>query len=202
MRKSRYISVLIVGTTAMPLVACGEPEQVSDVEIFPTVEACSTQYPAEQCRQAFSQSQSVHLQTAPRFDNLAACQEQFGNMCQQTAAAQPDGSITSVFIPALAGFMLARALSPGVGGGFDIDVDGSRRRYYSRPIYVDRGGFAYTGKTQVARLPDGQTGLARQTGATRVQTRTTPSGEIASSSRTSRGGFGRTSARFGGGGRS
>src|SRR3712207_6251683 len=123
MRKSRYISVLIVGTTASQLAACGDSTQVSDVEIFPTVEACATQYPAEQCQQAFSQSQAVHLQTAPRFDTLAACQEQFGNMCQQTAGVQPDGSITSVFIPALAGFMLARALSPGVGGGFDIDVE-------------------------------------------------------------------------------
>ena len=196
-RRSRYISVLLVGATASQLAACGDSEQTSNVEIFPSVAACSAKYPADQCERTFAQSQAEHQRTAPRFATQPECEQQSGSTCQQVPVTRPDGSIQNMFIPALAGFLLGRALSGGGGGSGYMSYGGNR--YYSRPVYVDRDGFARTGDSTVARLPD-RTGFQRQTGPVTVQTRTTPSGQIGTPTTTSRGGFGTTSARYSGGG--
>lgn len=192
-RRSAYISTLLIGgAAAMALSACdgGDTVEQTQAQIFPTIEACKVEFSAEECDLAFEQSRQLHQQNAPQFTDQAACEAQMGaGACQQTVVTQPNGSVSSVFMPALMGFMLARALQPGGPS------------YYPRPIYVDRDGYMRSGNANVGQVPGGREAFRNSTRSTTVTTPVNRSGQVAQPSRsTNRGGFGSSSRGFSGGG--
>lgn len=203
-RRSRYVSTLLLGATALAVTACGDDAPEQEARIFPNVAACVAEFSQEECNQAFEQSRQLHMQTAPKFDTMQACEATVGaNACQAVPMAQANGTVSNVFIPALMGFMLARALQQpgpgyGYGGGY---VSYGGRSYHARPVYVDREGFVRTGSSQVSRIPGGRDAFINQRTPTTVTTPVNRSGQVGRpSTSTSRGGFGATSSRFSGGG--
>lgn len=198
-RRSAYISTLLVGgAAALALSACdgGDAVEQTEAKIFPSVESCQVEFTAEECAKAFEQSRQLHLQNAPRFADMNACEAQMGpGACQPMALAQPDGTVSNVFVPALMGFMLARALQPnpayGYGGGY----------YMPRPIYIDNGGFMRSGGTEVGRWSGSRESFSRSSVPSTVKTPVSRSGQVGQPSRTTnRGGFGSSSRGFSGGG--
>jgi uncharacterized protein YgiB involved in biofilm formation len=98
------------------------------IKIYNSVEACRVEQPAEDCTKAFAGAEQEQARSAPRFVSRALCEAQYGS-CE----GLPDGT-GNWFIPAMVGFMLGRGL--GTGGVASL---------VSQPIYIDRGGTAYTG---------------------------------------------------------
>ncbi|MBJ7417154.1 MAG: DUF1190 domain-containing protein [Niveispirillum sp.] len=203
-RRSAHVSTLLVGgAAALMLSGCGGDDvQETDARIFPTVEACLVEFSPQECNTAFEQAKQLHLQSTPRFDTAAACEATMGNgACQPMVLSQPDGSLSNVFVPALMGFMMAKALQPPpqYGGGY-IGARGGY--YYPRPIFIDRDGFMYSGRGSLGRAPvsrdsftQGKSGYSMKT---ELRGKSAQVGTTTKS--TNRGGFGKSSAKFGGGG--
>ncbi len=109
MRKASGVFALkpIYLCIALALTGCGEEEQAAD--IFKTLDECKTTYPdlTAQCDMAFDQALKAAEKTAPKYATLEDCVAEFGaDLCRR--ADKGDG--TSWFMPAMAGFMLGRAL--------------------------------------------------------------------------------------------
>jgi uncharacterized protein YgiB involved in biofilm formation len=102
------------------------------IKIYNSVEACRVEQPGEDCTEAFAGAEQEQAKSAPRFVSHALCEAQFGS-CE----GLPDGT-GNWFIPAMVGFMLGRW--PGTGGVTSV---------VSQPVYVDRGGTAYSGGTLI-----------------------------------------------------
>lgn len=191
-RRSAYISTLLIGGAALALAGCdgGEPMAETEARVFPNIEACKREMLPEDCDRAFDQSAQAHLQTAPRFESQAACEEQMGpGACQQAVATRPDGSMTSMFMPAMMGFMLARALQPG------------GPRYQPHPVYVDRDGYMRSGNGRIGPAPGGREGFRQAQQGTTMTTPVNRSGQVGQPTRTTnRGGFGASSRGYSGGG--
>lgn len=174
------------------------PADLADAPFSSVAECTAAGYPQGLCAAGYRTAAQEHETTAPRFDSLAACQEDWGSeSCAPAAdnAAPPGdgstqrGSSGMLFAPALAGFVLGRSLQGNYARDCRRDADcdrdyrlgrhGGGAGYIGQPLYRDR-----TGRTVAMQL-------------TRGGPRLTP---VAVNSRTvARGGFGsRGGFRFGG----
>lgn len=189
-----------LGVVAMLSVSqCSEEEPRDYVDApFTSVGACTAAgYPQGLCGAGHTNAYLEHEATVPRFDTLAACQEDWGSQSCMPLPAEPAPSGTGpmmaaapalLFGPAMAGFVLSRSLQQDYAEDCRQDEDceddyrfGNYRRRVAdgRPLYRDR-----IGRTVAMQL-------------TRSGPRLT---QVAVNSRTvARGGFGsRGGFRFGG----
>ena len=183
--RSRAVPTMLMGLAALALAAC-EDDPAIQAQAFPDLASCLDQadevdapFTAEDCETAFAAAQSAHLESAPRYEDEALCEEQHEGEC--VAEMRPGGS---VFMPILTGYLLGRALS------------GSSRPLLAQPLVSRPGGFATVA---------GDTRLSSNTGATEVRSsafRAAPSARLAPAlSRAAvaqRGGFGGTRTAIGG----
>jgi len=121
------------------------PRQVQDerIKLYPDIDACKAEQSAETCDKAFAEASRSHVATAPRFESRAACEAEYGaGRCLENGGAGGG----SWFLPAMAGFMLGRAL----GGSTPL----------AQPVYCDRGGAAFGGSERLGTCggPRGGTG--------------------------------------------
>lgn len=214
MKRTRTITLTMMAASALTLSACGDDlPPPSDQTSFSTVQECtSAGFLPEACEEQFAQAKKAYLEEAPKFNSLAACQEEYGEAaCQpysQVAGNNNSGG-SGFFVPALTGFLIANALN-------DITDRDSYNRYRNR--YPEYYGFnrGYYG------LPTGKTGSystgsrsfsygsarSSQSSSTALSTpgrknfAVTPSGRPSANVRTttvSRSGFGGRSSSRGGG---
>ena len=208
MRKSKAIACLLLGSAAMVLASCDKsPEEMH--ALYPDMDSClANALPGDEealCRKAWQQAEADWKQSAPRYQDKAACEAQHGaTACQEQPAvaqsqpnAQPGQTNASsgggsYFMPLMTGFLLSRALSGG-GMGFG-----------SQPVYRDKGGFTYAGKTKLDVPPAAASSASQnvfsKTGALNSRgnwdaapARPQVAGGLAGASR---GGFGSTGARY------
>ena len=102
------------------LVGCGSNTE-EQADIFKNLEECKTAYPdlSAQCEIAFNNALASAEATAPKYNSQEDCAADFGaDRCIQRQHS--DGQ--SWFMPAMAGFMLGRALDSG--------------RYQSAPMFT------------------------------------------------------------------
>jgi uncharacterized protein YgiB involved in biofilm formation len=174
-----------MGMAALALAACEEDPTVQ-AQAYPDLASCLDQadeadaaFTAEDCETAFVEAQAAHLESAPRYDEEALCEEQHGGEC--IAEIRPGGT---VFMPILTGYLLGRALS------------GSSRPLLSQPLVRQPGGFATV---------SGDTRLTSNAGGTQMRassfrpappTRLAPPLSRATVAQT--GGFGQTRTATGG----
>lgn len=134
--------------------ACGQQEQQAD--IFQNLEDCKSAHPdlTAQCEMAFNQALTNAEATAPKYNSLDDCAAEFG---ADRCLRRDRGDGQSWFMPAMAGFLLARALddhryqaaplftSSYAGSPYYnrwTTVDGRNYGdYRSRHINVDRDAF-------------------------------------------------------------
>jgi uncharacterized protein YgiB involved in biofilm formation len=116
MKRSRHVALALLGTAAA-LSGCDGRD--AEGTIFQSLADCRQFYDEDICRTKASEAETLHAQTAPKYQSKAACEAAFGGeACVETPTPPPgqeqQASSSSWFMPAMMGFMLGRALSPPV----------------------------------------------------------------------------------------
>lgn len=115
MRRSRFVTLLSMGTAAVALTACDDPTSTA---VFETQEQCieSKLYDASECVGQFAQAKKTHVAAAPAFASVRECEAEFGpGKCEPAPEAQQgatSGSGHSLFMPLMMGYMMG-SLSRG-----------------------------------------------------------------------------------------
>lgn len=192
-KRSRTVALTILGAAAFTVAGCRE-EQV-DAQAFPDLASCQAAagdgalFTDEQCRQAFAEAETLHVESAPRYDSLAVCEEQHGQgNCGSEAEQTGGGGSGSIFMPLLAGYLIGNMLGRA-GSGMAA----------SQPIYRNASG----GFTNAARTSTFSSNSGRGTMGTQQFTRparTVGQAPMTRATAASRGGFGRTGGSRGIGG--
>lgn len=119
-RSSSVRLTLMSAATAAGLAACNEAPPPAPAP-FSTVEQCVGRgVDRAQCQTAYDEAVKSHQERAPRFATREECLKGVDvNDCTPTQVRQPDGSTTSMFLPAIGGFLVGQALANRQqGGGF------------------------------------------------------------------------------------
>lgn len=145
--RSTAVRSALVGVSAFALAGCKEEV---DVSFFQSSDQCrsaldtgsefaSVEFSASDCDAAFEGAMEEHAVLAPRYDELALCEEQHGaGACAPPAEAggavddDEAASHGSVFMPLFMGYMMGSLLS------------GNQRAISGRPLYSDGKGALYS----------------------------------------------------------
>ena len=120
---------ITVGVMAATLSACGDSEVAN---IYPSVMECAMDNPefVEMCELAYEQAVEEAEQTSPKYARQDECEDDFGlSNCQPYT-----GMGNNWFMPAMAGFMMARMLDDD----FDIDLKKKKKKRYSSPLFMSK----------------------------------------------------------------
>ncbi|PRY22551.1 uncharacterized protein YgiB involved in biofilm formation [Aliiruegeria haliotis] len=189
-KRSRTVALSIVGATAFALSGCRE-EQV-DAQAYPDLQSCKEAaaagngiLTADDCEAAISEAQQLHVESAPRYDSLAVCEEQHGQGACGSEAQAASGGSGSIFMPLLTGYLIGNMLS-GRGGYARSQplyrtADGKFTNASGSSVYSGNSGKAKLGSNQFTK-PAATVGKPPMTKATAA----------------SRGGFGKTGGVRGG----
>ncbi|GAA4221019.1 uncharacterized protein YgiB involved in biofilm formation [Sagittula marina] len=191
-KRSRHVAIAILGAAAFTVAGCRE-EQV-DAAAFPDLQSCQDQvqpggmFSAQDCETAFADAQTLHVESAPRYDSLTVCEEQHGEGACGTEAAATSGGSGGIFMPLLAGYLMGSMLS------------GRSGMAASQPLYkTSDGRFTNAARTSTFSSNSGATKM----GTSQFVRPTSTAGKapMSRATATSRGGFGTTgSGRTGFGG--
>jgi uncharacterized protein YgiB involved in biofilm formation len=110
MKRSTQIGLAAVGVV---MVATLWPRSEDDSQdlVYSSLDECRAggRLSIQQCETAFSEAAAARLRDAPKFKDQKECEAQYGaNGCNTASIGG-----TQYFLPALAGFMLARSLAGG-----------------------------------------------------------------------------------------
>lgn len=191
MKRSSSVRLTFMATaTAAGLSACGETP--APAAPFASVEQCVTSgVDRAQCQASFDEARKSHEEKAPRFATREDCLKGVDvNDCTATQVRNPNGSMTSMFVPALGGFLLGQALSGRQGGGYGGGYSGGGAVYRSRD---NPSQFRDTGALTTSRQ-GGSSALAPSSPSSPSVSR--PSN--VNTTTIARGGFGSSSSSFGG----
>lgn len=133
MRRSATITLTLLAGAGLGLAYCDGGDQ--DAEgVLETQAACVGRLgdeAAAECAEVFQSARIAHAATAPRFDSADACRAATQADCTPLAAEAPPGGVTPwaaaaapVFIPAMAGVLIGRALSDGTRGATPVYAGG------------------------------------------------------------------------------
>lgn len=176
-KRSKRVAIVIVGATAFTLAGCRE-EQV-DAAAFPDVQSCVDQasgggvFTAEDCKTSFAQAETLHVESAPRYDSLAVCEEQHGEGACGTEATATQGGSGSIFMPLLAGYLIGNMLGgrAGVSAAQPLykTSDGRYTNAARSSTFSNNRGSAKLSTSQFARPATtvGKTPMTRATAASR-----------------------------------
>lgn len=109
MKRSSQIGLAAAGVLLVATVWSMTGDDSEENLVYNSLSDCRAagQLTAQQCETAFSEATAARLKDAPKFRNQTECEAQYGaNGC---SSASIGGA--QYFIPALAGFMLARGLA-------------------------------------------------------------------------------------------
>jgi len=172
MKRSRSVSLTLMGATAITLTACGEAQET--VSVFDSVNQCiQSGYSAEVCAGQQQNALANHFATAPRYADRAACEADFGTThCMQVGGQTGvPAQIADLLKMCEAGSISQDACdklrtaypNAGVGAGLTTAAFfipamaafmmalprnygrgwGGSYYYYGRPLYYPRDGYGY-----------------------------------------------------------
>ncbi|MDB6182714.1 DUF1190 domain-containing protein [Paracoccus fistulariae] len=191
-KRSRTVALTILGAASFAIAGCRD-EQVQ-AEAFPDLATCEAQakseglFTVDQCAEAFAQAETLHVESAPRYDSLAVCEEQHGvGNCGSEQDQVSNGGSGSIFMPLLAGYLIGSMLG-----------NAGRGMAAAQPMYNNgRGGFTNATRTSNFNSNSGRGTLNSQQ-FTRPA-RTMGQAPMSRAQATSRSGFGsRSGSRVGG----
>jgi uncharacterized protein YgiB involved in biofilm formation len=222
MKRSTQLSLVLMSASALTLSAC-EGQKDEEVALFRNANDCmAAGLSREACTWNSETAKRVHEADAPRFQSKEDCEKEFGpGRCE--VGRRPDGaqastgggtsggaSASSFWIPAAAGFMVARALAdrPASPAQPVYNCPPERQRPDGTCYTTSRGTHFYgtfwrTGGASTARVPTSLN--SRPTGGAVVVSRgsslsraisSSSSRSATSSGTTSRGGFGAIGRAF------
>lgn len=204
MKRSTQIGLAAAGVVLVATYWSLSGGETDDSLVYNNVAECraANQLSASQCEQRFNEASANHLRSAKKFTSNASCEQEFGASGCQSAT----WNNAQVFIPALAGIMLARQFMSGGGAAQPLlpptssacppgtRQPGSGRPECEQPTRTSSsssssGGY-YGGSSSRSRAyttTSGQAMVARNISST---------GMASTPSVASRGGFGSTSRSF------
>lgn len=156
MKRSRSVKLALMSAVPVLLTACGD--DAHEPVIYQSVENCmqAGELSAAECKQHFNEAWSEHQQTAPRFASREECAAQYAaEQCQEARAT--NGS--SMFMPALMGFMVGRALNNFGGQRNDQMMSRGSPLYQSRD---DRNTWRTASNQPVTAKVAGDPSVARR----------------------------------------
>ena len=135
MKRSRSIELVLMGTMPFLLSACddGSAQQPQSFA-YQGLQQCINdgKVSADVCEKAYADAVQAQYRDGPRYNTLGECQAQFGS--DQCRPVQTSSG--SWFMPALAGFMIGRALDHNYQPGY---AAGSFGGSFGQPLYRSRG---------------------------------------------------------------
>ena len=202
MKRSTQIGLAAAGVVLVATYWSLSGGETDDSLIYNNLAECraANQLSASQCEQRFNEASANHLRDAKKFTSSASCEQEFGASGCQSAV----WNNAQVFIPALAGIMLARQFMSGGGAAQALlpptssaCPPGTRQAGSGRPeceqparsSSSSSGGY-YGGSSSRSRAyttTSGQAMVARNISST---------GMASTPSVASRGGFGSSSRSF------
>lgn len=176
-KRSNRVAIAILGAAAFSLAGC--EEETVDAEAFPDLQSCTEEatrgglFTVEDCETAFDAAETLHVESAPRYDSLAVCEEQHGaGACDSESAATPSGS-GSIFMPLLAGYLIGNMLGGRAGMSAAQPLyktsDGRFTNAARTSTYSSNRGAAKLGTSQFTRpaTTAGKTPMSRATASSR-----------------------------------
>lgn len=109
MKRSTQIGLAAVGVVLVASIWSRSSEETQESLVYNSLSDCRAggQLSAQQCEAAFSEAAAARLKDAPKYSTQNECEVQYGTNGCSTASIGG----AQYFIPALAGFMLARGLA-------------------------------------------------------------------------------------------
>jgi uncharacterized protein YgiB involved in biofilm formation len=120
MKRSQAVRLAVLGVSASAIIALeiwsngGEETVAADLFASPDLCKSSGRYAPGQCEQAYSDAAKLDEQKAITYKSRDDCEADFtpGGCHEVTAAGSSgSGSLSSLFVPTMAGFLIGRALS-------------------------------------------------------------------------------------------
>lgn len=113
MKRSTQIGLAAAGVVLVATYWSLSGGETEDSLVYNNVAECraANQLSTSQCEQRFNEASANHLRDAKKFTSSASCEQEFGASGCQSAT----WNNAQVFIPALAGIMLARQFMSGGG---------------------------------------------------------------------------------------
>lgn len=127
MQRSKKLTLtLMLGTAGFALAGCQDDPE-TQARSYASYEACVSDgtYTRAACNEAFDQARAEHQQSAPRYEDRALCEAEFG-------PGQCESGGGSSFVPFMAGYFVADVLD-------DIG-DAAKKKRYAKPYYRTSGG--------------------------------------------------------------
>ncbi|KAA8608851.1 hypothetical protein AL036_05400 [Salipiger aestuarii] len=149
-KRSRTAALAIVGAASFALAGCREDPV--DARAFPDLQSCQASvgpdslFSRQDCETAFAEAQTLHAETAPRYDSREVCEEQYGAGNCDTEAQATGGGSGSIFMPLIAGYLIGNMLG-GRGIGAQPMYRGADGRFTT-----PGGGTSYANNTGRAKL--------------------------------------------------
>ncbi|CAK0751895.1 exported hypothetical protein [Azospirillaceae bacterium] len=112
MKRSSRIRLLLMGSTAFALAACGDDTEQAGV--YASVADCVAGgvYTEQYCRTSFDQASERHPEVAPRYSAKTECEADFGpDRCDYRPVRTADGGSGSFWMPLMAGFLVGQVLN-------------------------------------------------------------------------------------------
>jgi uncharacterized protein YgiB involved in biofilm formation len=201
MKRSTQIGLAAAGVVLVATYWSLSGGEAEDSLIYSNLAECraANQLSASQCEQRFNEASANHLRDARKFTSSASCEQEFGSGGCQSAVWNG----AQVFIPALAGIMLARQFMSGGGAAQPLlpptnsacppgtRHPGSGRPECEQPARSSSSSGGYYGgsssRSRAYTTTSGQAMVARNISST---------GMASTPSVASRGGFGSSSRSF------
>jgi uncharacterized protein YgiB involved in biofilm formation len=189
MKRSQMISLGLLGASFTVMVALShcEDDAVAAAAFEDVGQCTASGRPRDACERAFAQARDEHQRSAPHYAMREDCEAEFGSYACTALPAQGGAtgpSAASIFVPAMAGFLLANAAgasysaqplyrpctdagdprcrpSSGTWNGGSSGTGGrwfftaSGERISSSPGAVEVGRSAFTGKGSATTLARG-----------------------------------------------
>lgn len=151
-RRARPKLVLggLAAAASISLSGCGGTPDFQDAQFTTVAECTKAGFPDTVCQSSYNAAFLEHQRSAPQFQGQQACEQEWGGQhCERltNTSSSSSPSLGSVFVPALAGFVVSQALQRRYYDNGDIDIDyygGYGGSYRGSPIYRSRGGNTVT----------------------------------------------------------
>lgn len=198
-RRRRSVAIgLSLAAASFTVAGCERQPQPQSMRVYASVEQCRVEHTQAECDAAMKQAASEHDKTAPKFNDRAACEAQYGpGRCQDETVARADGGMGHVFLPMMAGFMLGRMMNGGQNCGPFGNCQPGGGAYGGHPVFAGLNGGLFSGSNRVGDATVSRTGAVGL--PTEARASVGANGAI-SRGVTTRGGFGATASGRGGAG--
>ena len=136
-RRRHTLALGSIAATSFALAACDSGPDGDYA--FTSISECRTAgFSQTVCDAEYNEALQRHAVNAPRFDDKAACEAEFG--AERCSQFTPQGSQQSYFAPFLTGFLVSQALRNITGYGAYRSYRDGNAGYAPTPIYRNRSG--------------------------------------------------------------